>query len=111
MATFGQAVSEARRAKQLSQKQLASMILKEDGVPISPQYLNDIERDRRNPPGENFISQFARVLDVPEEYFYFLANSIPPKYRGVSPGNPLRVREAFQAFARSYRRKDSGKER
>jgi transcriptional regulator with XRE-family HTH domain len=109
--TFGQAISEARKKKQLSQKQLAAMILKEDGAAISPQYLNDIERDRRNPPGENLLSQFAKVLSVPEEYFYFLANTIPPKYRNVSPHNPLQVKEAFQAFARSYKRKESGKEK
>jgi transcriptional regulator with XRE-family HTH domain len=106
--SFGRAISEARKSKQLSQKQLASMIIKEDGVPISPQYLNDIERDRRNPPGDYLISQFARVLDVPEEYFYFLAHEIPPKYRQVAPDNPEQVQEAFKAFARSYRR--GGKE-
>jgi len=102
--TFGQAIAAARRSKQMSQKQLASMVLKEDGVPISPQYLNDIERDRRNPPGDHFIGQFARILGVPEEYFYYLANEIPPKYREESPDDPVRVREAFQAFARSYHR-------
>lgn len=109
--TFGQAIAEARKKKQLSQKQLAAMVIKEDGDPISPQYLNDIERDRRNPPGEYFINQFAKILDVPEEYFYFLANSIPPKYRSAAPDNPLQVREAFRAFARSYRRGENGKEK
>lgn len=109
--TFGQAVAGARKSKQLSQKQLASMIFKEDGTSISPQYLNDIERDRRNPPGEYLIGQFAKVLEVPEEYFYFLANEIPPKYRHDKPDNPLQVRQAFEAFARSYRRGEGGRER
>ncbi len=108
--TFGEAIAEARKSKQLSQKQLASSILKEDGTAISPQYLNDIERDRRNPPGEYLISQFARILEVPEEYFYFLAHEIPPKYREMAPVNPAQVREAFEAFARSYRRGQGGKE-
>lgn len=108
--TFGQAIAEARKSKQLSQKQLASMIVKDDGNPISPQYLNDIERDRRNPPGEYFISQFARILEIPEEYLYFLAHEIPPKYRQVSPTSPGQVQEAFEAFARSYRRGKGGKE-
>lgn len=102
--TFGQAISNARKAKQLSQKQLASMILKEDGASISPQYLNDIERDRRNPPGEYLLSQFARILEIPDEYLYFLAHEIPPKYRQVPPSSPLQVIQAFEAFARSYRR-------
>jgi len=107
--TFGKAIAQARKSKQLSQKQLASMILKDDGNPISPQYLNDIERNRRNPPGENLIDQFARILDIPEEYFYFLAREIPPKYFQVAPNNPEQVQEAFEAFARTYRRGKGGK--
>lgn len=102
--TFGQAISEARKSKQISQKQLAKMILKEDGTTISPQYLNDIERDRRNPPGEHLISQFAKLLELPEEYLYFLAHQIPPKYLQIAPTSPKQVQKAFEAFARSYSR-------
>ena len=109
--TFGKAISEARKVKKLSQKQLASLILKEDGTAISPQYLNDIERDRRNPPGEFLISQFARILEVPEEYFFFLANEIPPKYRQTGADNPMQILEAFEAFARSYHRREGGQDR
>lgn len=108
--TFGQAIAEARKSKQLSQKQLAAMILKDDGTSISPQYLNDIERDRRNPPGEYLIGQFARLLEVPEEYLYFLAHQIPPKYRETDPSSPEQVQEAFKAFARSYSRRKGSKE-
>jgi len=103
--TFGEAISEARKAKQLSQKQLAAMILKEDGIAISPQYLNDIERDRRNPTGEYLITQFAGKLGLPEEYLYFLAHQIPPKYLREAPTSPEQVQEAFEAFARSYSRR------
>jgi transcriptional regulator with XRE-family HTH domain len=109
--TFGQAIASARRAKQLSQKQLAALIIKEDGAPISPQYLNDIERDRRNPTGDYLIGQFARILAVPEEYFYYLAHAIPPKYREDAPNDPTRIQEAFEAFARSYRRGENGQEK
>ncbi len=108
--TFGQAVAEARKEKKMSQKELAALVLKEDGAAISPQYLNDIERDRRNPPGEYLISQLAKNLGVPEEYFFFLANEIPPRYRSSTPGNPARVLQAFEAFARSYRRSGDEKE-
>ena len=107
--TVGQAIAEARKRKQLSQKELSSIIRKEDGSAISPQYLNDIERDRRNPPGEHLLSQFARALDLPEEYLYFLANEIPPKYRESGKSSPQQVLQAFQAFARSYK-KESGDE-
>jgi transcriptional regulator with XRE-family HTH domain len=102
--TVGQAIAEARKRKQISQKELSAMITKEDGSPISPQYLNDIERDRRNPPGEHLLSQFAGVLDLPEEYLYFLANQIPPKYRQSGISNPQQDLQAFHAFARSYKK-------
>ncbi len=108
--TVGQAISEARKRKQISQKELSAIIKKEDGSPISPQYLNDIERDRRNPPGEHLLSQFAKRLDIPEEYLYFLANQIPPKYRGSGKSSPEQVLHAFHAFARSYRRASGDRE-
>ena len=53
--TFGQAISEACKDKGTSQRELVLKIVKEDGAPISPQYLNDIERDRRNPPGDHLL--------------------------------------------------------
>jgi transcriptional regulator with XRE-family HTH domain len=108
--TFGEVIASARKSKQMSQKQLASLIIKDDGKPISPQYLNDIERDRRNPPGDHLINQFAKILAVPEEYLFFIVNEIPPKYRQKAPANPIVVQEAFQAFERSYRRGEGGKE-
>jgi transcriptional regulator with XRE-family HTH domain len=109
--TFGQAIINARKAKQMSQKQLASLIIKEDGTPISPQYLNDIERDRRNPPNDQFISQFAQILAIPEEYLFYIVHEIPPRYRQNAPANPAVVQEAFEAFERSYRRGRGSKEK
>ena len=41
--TFGQAISKARKALGLSQKELATRVMKEEkGGAISPQYLNDV---------------------------------------------------------------------
>ena len=47
--TFGEVITQARKDKKLSQKQVAAETLKEDGQAISAQYLNDIEHDRRKP--------------------------------------------------------------
>ena len=62
--TFGSYISQQRRARGLSQKQLAEEIRREEGGPISPQYLNDIEHDRRSPSSDHMINEFARVLDL-----------------------------------------------
>lgn len=75
--TLGRRISEARRALNLSQRQLAEQILRDDGVPISPQYLNDIERDRRIAP-EYLLKRFAKVLKLDAEHLNFLAGRIPP---------------------------------
>lgn len=61
--TFGSYIADARKKLQMSQKELATRILREeDGESISPQYINDIERDRRNPTSDHLIQQFAKVL-------------------------------------------------
>ncbi len=100
--TFGHAIAKARKELGISQRELALKVLKEDGDPISPQYLNDIERDRRNPPGDHLLVQFARELDLDEDYLYFLAGKFPSDVRSETP-NPKRVKEAFKAFRRTLR--------
>jgi transcriptional regulator with XRE-family HTH domain len=103
VATFGSTLSQARKEAGLSQRELAARILKEDGEPISPQYLNDLERDRRNPPGPHLLSQLAEALNLPPEYLDFLAGQLPADLRA---GNyaPAEVQAAFRAFRRSLRR-------
>lgn len=101
--TFGQAVAEARKRADLTQRDLAARIKKEDGAPISPQYLNDLERDRRNAPSEWLLKQFAQELNLPEEYLTYLAGQIPRDLRDESY-SPKQVEEAFKAFRRELRR-------
>ena len=98
--TFGQTVAAERRNRGLSQKDLAVRIVKEDGQPISPQYLNDIERDRRNPPSEYLIGRIAEALDLDADYLYYLAGQIPPQDRDGSRPKEA-VQEAFVAFRRA----------
>src|SRR5438874_6160963 len=100
MATFGRTITAARRQAGLSQKDVAARILKEDGTPISPQYLNDLEHDRRNPPAEPMLAQFAGLLDVPVDYLCFVAGQLPHDLRQSSYA-PEHVAVAFRAFRKS----------
>ena len=76
--TFGRAIVAARKAKALSQKDSAALIHKEDDEgSISPQYLNDIEHDRRSPTSDHLIRQFAQVLGEDEGYMFVLAGKDP----------------------------------
>ena len=80
--TFGRYIADARKKLQMSQKELASQILREeDDEPISPQYLNDIERDRRNPSSDHLIQQFAKVLKIDADYLNYLAGKLPEEIR------------------------------
>ncbi|HEY3411734.1 MAG TPA: helix-turn-helix transcriptional regulator [Armatimonadota bacterium] len=97
---FGKVIAAARKAKLLSQKDLAARLMKDDGKPISPQYLNDIEHDRRNPPSEDLLRQIAVLLDLDVEYLCFLAGQLPSDIRDIAVDQG-QVREAFKAFRRS----------
>jgi transcriptional regulator with XRE-family HTH domain len=100
--TFGETISDARKKTGLSQKDLAAQIKKEDGTPISPQYLNDIERDRRNPPSDYILQQLADALGLSQEYLSFLAGQYPSDLREINP-SPERVEKAFQAFRKTLK--------
>lgn len=99
LTSFGRAVSSARKAKRLSQKELAAIIKKEDGELITPQYLNDIEHDRRSPSSDHFVKQFARVLGIDENVLYSIVGILPEEDRKlVKRATPEKITEAFMAF-------------
>lgn len=81
---------------------MAVRFLKDDGDPISPQYFNDLERNRRNPSSPTLLKQFAAALNLPTDYLDFLAGRLPDNLRS---GNyaPDKVQAAFHAFRRSLR--------
>lgn len=103
MATFGEVLSEARRAKGISQKELAALVKKEDGQAISPQYLNDIEHGRRNPPSEFLISQLAHVLDVSKDVLCLAAGTVPIDLQKLVANQPKKVEAAFKAFRKAVK--------
>jgi len=99
---FGEVISSARKQQGLSQKDLAARIRKEDGEPISPQYLNDLERNRRNPPSQHLLKQFASELRLSEDYLYFLARQLPDDVF-EDTHEPERVQAAFTAFRKTLK--------
>ena len=104
MNTFGTIVSEARRAVGLSQKELAAKVKKEDGQPISAQYLNDIEHDRRNPPSEYLIGQMAMVLGLSTDMLCLAAGTIPQDLKRMATAQPEKMEAAFRAFRRAVKK-------
>ena len=110
MSSFGNAIVSGRREKGMSQKELAAKIIKEDGKPITPQYLNDIEHDRRQPTSDQLVKQFARVLGIDERILYGLIGLLPEQDRkAVRKATPDQVSQAFFAFRRELGDKPKGK--
>ena len=79
--TFGSAISNVRKKKRLSLKDLSSRIRREDGQTISPQYLNDIEHDHRRPSSDHMVKQLANVLEIDRDWLYYLAGRFPDDIR------------------------------
>lgn len=101
--TFGLAISKARKAAGLSQKELAARVMKEEEAgPISPQYLNDIEHDRRSPSSSHLIRQFSRILNIPDDYLFALAGRLPDDVR-PDTSDPEKVVAAFMSFRRTLK--------
>jgi transcriptional regulator with XRE-family HTH domain len=98
-ASFGKVVSHARKAKEMNQKQLAEAIKREDGEPISPQYLNDIEHERRI-PSTDVIRQIAEILSLDADYLHFLARKWPDDLVAGSV-TPQQVQKLMVAFRRT----------
>ncbi|MDQ2987268.1 MAG: helix-turn-helix domain-containing protein [Armatimonadota bacterium] len=105
MATFGALISERRKAMGLSQKELAAKVRKEDRSAISPQYLNDLEHDRRGAPSDQLIDEFAEVLGIDKDALYYSAGEVSPDLRGLNPENE-NVRNAIAAFRRNLEKEN-----
>ncbi len=99
--TFGTIVREARVKAGKTQRQLAEHVKKEDGEAITPQYLNDIEFDRRT-PSEFVTRQIAKVLDLDADRLMFIGGSLPQDIvkeiikRGISNEEAKQIGELFR---------------
>lgn len=100
--TLGKLVLEGRKNKKLNLRDCASLIIKEDGTPISFQYLNDLETNRRQSPTEHIIKQISNVLDIPLELLYFYAKILP---NDLNNADRTKIIVAFKKFIRTLTEK------
>lgn len=101
--SFGSAISKARKTLGISQKDLAAKIRKEDDdQPITPQYLNDIEHDRRSPSSDHIVKQLAKNLNISADVLYWLAGRMPQDVISKKR-SPERIEAAFTAFRQTLK--------
>lgn len=102
--TLGKAISERRKELRMTQRELASKILKEDNKPISLPYLNDIEHDKRTPTNTHFLKQFATALGISENLLHFYVLQIPAevgeRFGNINYKDQEVVDAAFDAFTK-----------
>lgn len=102
MKTFGKVLVEARRSAGIQQKDLAASVIKEDGIPISAAYLNDLEHDRRNPPSDFIIERLASALRLPNaDLLYYFAGRYPPSLRVRKEADASNITRAYKAFLKA----------
>ncbi|NCB49443.1 MAG: XRE family transcriptional regulator [Alphaproteobacteria bacterium] len=81
--TFGEEISAKRKELLMSQKELANQVKKENGSSISPQYLNDIEKDRRA-PSDYILGSLAKILNLDADYLCTTLDKLPPSLKNIS---------------------------
>lgn len=96
MESFGQIISSERRARGASLKDVAGVILKADGHPISLQYLANLEKDMRAPSPE-LVPQFARLFGLPADLLFAVLGLLSPDLHAWA-GSRAQLLSALQAF-------------
>ena len=96
--SFGTYITETRKSKNLSQRELAAKL------DISPQYLNDIEHDKRSPSSPQLIEMIAATLEVSSEYLSYLAGRIPEEVKERKL-DPATFEKAMVAFRKATEKK------
>ncbi|MDD2758318.1 MAG: helix-turn-helix transcriptional regulator [Patescibacteria group bacterium] len=96
--TLGKIISQARKKREISQKSLAESINKDNGEKISPQYLNDIERDRRI-PSNYVLEEIAKTLDIDPIYLFLFAEKLPDGLKAaINKKDENTVISAYKVF-------------
>jgi transcriptional regulator with XRE-family HTH domain len=99
--TFGQVIARERKRKTWSLRELADRVPSEKGSPISPQYLNDIEHERRI-PAELVIAGLAKAFGISKDYLFHLAGKLPPDI-ATKTASPDDIDAAYKAFRKSLK--------
>jgi transcriptional regulator with XRE-family HTH domain len=94
---LGEVIKHARHARRLTLRRLADQVTKEDGTPISPQYLFDIEVHHRV-PAPHVLCELARVLELEYDTLLALAASADTVVRDYLEAYPQHTAAVIMLF-------------
>ena len=101
--SLGDLINQERRKRKLSLRQLVERVKKEDGSSITPQYLNDIEFNRRI-PSPYVLRELARELDQDPDMFFALAGAEAEVMREYLKEHPQQQGELIQLLRAAQKR-------
>ena len=87
--TLGEMIATARKAKPWSLQQLGDAVgtVREGGKAVSPQFINDVEHDRRKPSAE-LLHAFAKILHLDIDVLHCATGEGFPSRQRLSAGAP-----------------------
>ncbi|HBC96083.1 MAG TPA: XRE family transcriptional regulator [Clostridium sp.] len=80
--SFGEFIAKKREEKKITLREMAKKL------DITPPYLSDIEKGRRNPPEKAKLDEIAAILCLSEEELRFMYDLAGKKRNAVSPDLP-----------------------
>jgi len=96
---LGEVIKHARQTRRFTLRRVADQVTKEDGAPISPQYLFDIEVHHRI-PAPHVLHSLAQVLGLDYDTLLALAGAadvVVREYLQTYPGSKAAVIRLFRA--------------
>jgi transcriptional regulator with XRE-family HTH domain len=100
---LGEVIKQARQARRLTLRRLADQVSKEDGRPISPQYLFDIETHHRV-PSLHVLQELARVLEQDYDTLLILAGAADTVVREYLEAHPQHTEAVIKLFRTAQER-------
>jgi transcriptional regulator with XRE-family HTH domain len=103
---FGDFIAKKREEKQITLREMDKIL------DISPPYLSDVEKDRRNPFELEKLEQLSNILHLSEEEETIMFNLAGKKRDEVAPDLPdyIKGRDYVSAALRTARDLDAGEE-
>lgn len=85
--SFGEFIASKREEKKITLREMARLLK------ITPPYLSDIEKNRRNPPDKEKLDEIAIILTLNDEECSYMYDLAGKKRNSISPDLPDYIME------------------